>query len=342
MQIVIAGGNGYIGRMLTRELLDAGHRITWLSHRPGRAEELGFRPEEILDVIFEYHDEQGTWVEEVATADVVVNLSGYPIATRWNAKVKHLLRESRIDTTRALVDAIGMARDDALSGPGPKALVNASAIGIYGDRGETVLDESATPGKDWLSQLAVDWEAEAYKAEKLGVRVVTVRTGIVLGETGFLPKLVTPMKFFVGGPVGPGTQWVSWVHADDARGIFRYAIGNDRLSGPVNTSPAPVTMHDLAHAVGHVLRRPSWMPAPTAMLRVILGEVAPYTVFSQRSEPKALAEAGYPWRQPELGAALQNLLGKRSGPQPRVADEAKAVEETPPKAEDPAKAEAEA
>jgi uncharacterized protein (TIGR01777 family) len=311
VNIVIAGGNSYIGSRLTRELLDAGHRVIWLSHRPGRAEELGFEPEEILDVIFEYHDESGSWVDVIAESDVVVNLSGYPIATRWNSKVKHLLRESRIDTTRAIVDAIRMARAGELARTGPDVLVNASAVGIYGDRDETKLREDADLGEDWLSQLAVDWEAEAYKAEELGVRVVTVRTGIVLGEKGFLPKLTLPMKLFVGGPVGPGTQWVSWVHIDDAHGIFRYAIENEDISGPVNTSPAPVTMHDLAHAVGSQLRRPVWMPAPTALLRVVLGEVAPYTVFSQRAVPGVLTDAGYPWRFPELSGALDDLLSSR-------------------------------
>jgi uncharacterized protein (TIGR01777 family) len=310
MQIVIAGGNGYIGRNLTRELLDADHRVIWLSHHPGRAEELGFDPEEILDVIFEYHDESGSWVDVIAEADAVVNLSGYPIATRWNSKVKHLIRESRIDTTRAIVDAIRMARAGELIGRGPKVLVNASAVGIYGDRAGAKLYEDSEPGEDWLSQVAVDWEAEAFKAEELGVRVVCVRTGIVLGDEGFLPKMTLPMRLFVGGPIGPGTQWVSWVHVDDARGIFRYAIGNDHLSGPVNTSPAPITMHDLAHTVGHQLKRPTWMPAPTALLRVVLGEVAPYTVFSQRAEPGALTEANYPWRFPDLSRALDDLLGK--------------------------------
>lgn len=313
MRIVIAGGNGYIGRNLTRELLDAGHDVVWLSHHPGKAEALGFEPEEILDVIFEYHDETGSWVDVIADADAVVNLSGYPIATRWNTKVKHLIRESRIDTTRAIVDAIRMARSGELSSPGPKVLVNASAVGIYGDRAESKLYEDSGPGEDWLAQLAVDWEAEAFNAEELGVRVAAVRTGIVLGDEGFLPKLTLPMKLFVGGPIGPGTQWVSWVHIEDACGIFRYAIGNDSLSGPVNTSPAPVTMHDLAQSVGHKLKRPTWMPIPTAMLRVVLGEVAPYTVFSQRSEPRVLADTNYPWRFPDLAPALDDLLSKHSG-----------------------------
>jgi len=310
MQIVIAGGNGYIGRGLTRELLDADHQVTWLSHHPGRAEELGFAPGEILDVIFEYHDEQGSWVEEVATADAVINLSGHPIASRWNAKVKHLLRESRIDTTRAIVDAIRLARETEVAGSGPKVLVNASAVGIYGDRGDTLLDEQATPGDDWLSQLTADWEAEAYKAEELGVRVATVRTGIVLGDEGVLPRLAQPMKLFVGGPMGSGNQWVSWVHVDDIRGIFRYCMGNDHISGPVNTSAAPSTMCDLTYSLGHVLKRPAWTSMPTVGLRALLGEVAPYVVFSQRTEAKVLAETGYPWRFPDLGDTLEDLLKK--------------------------------
>lgn len=331
MQIVIAGGNSYIGSHLTRELLDDGHRVTWLSHTPGKAEELGFGPDDVLDVIFEYHDETGSWADEVRCADAVVNLSGYPIITRWNSTVKHLIRESRIDTTRALVDAIRDGIDDEagtdhahwsaadpLKGEGeantppssgPQIFVNASAVGIYGDRRDMVLTEDSPPGIDWLSQLAVDWEAEAHKAEKLGVRTAMIRTAIVLGDEGFLPKFTRPMKLYVGGSVGPGNQWFSWVHLDDIVGIFKHAIENGAVSGPVNTSPDPLPMHDFAHAVGHVLHRPTWMPAPTIMLRVLLGKSGPYTVFSQRTEPHVLQETDYEWRFPELGSALDDLLG---------------------------------
>lgn len=305
MRVAIAGGNGYIGRGLTRKLVDAGDQVVWLSHRPGRIEELGFEPGRPAEVVFEPHDRDGAWAEEVAAADAVVNLSGYPISSRWNDRTWHLIRESRLDTTRALAEVIA---DCAHNGSGPSVLVNASAVGVYGDRGDEALAEDSPPGEDKLSRLAREWEAETRPASDAGVRVAIVRTGVVLGEEGFLPRMVLPMQLFFGGPVGPGDQWFSWVHVDDMVGIYGHALTTSSLAGPVNAAPEPIRMKEFAKALGQVLRRPSWLKVPTFGLSIVLGKVAPYMMYSQRAAPKALADSGYEWRFPDLESALRDLL----------------------------------
>ncbi|MDH4140010.1 MAG: TIGR01777 family oxidoreductase [Coriobacteriia bacterium] len=312
MYVAIAGGNGFVGRHLTRELVGAGHRVTWLSHRPGRAESLGFAADDVREVVFDYHEPDGAWVEEVASANAVVNLSGYPISSRWNATTVHLIRESRIDTTRALVGAIAGA---AKEGTGPQVYVGASGSGYYGDCGDEVLHEDSPPGEDQLAHLAVEWEAEALAACEHDVRVVVMRTGVVMGEEGFLPKILLPMRLFVGGPVGSGRQYFPWVHVADAAGAYAYAIETPGLSGPVNLcSPEQVTMHAFMRALGHVLHRPSWLPVPTFALRIVLGKVAPYMVFSQRLGSAKLSASGYEWRFGSLEQALADAVrhSKRS------------------------------
>ncbi len=305
MHIAIAGGNGFIGRRLTEQLLAAGHEVVWLSHRPGRHR----LAEGVTEVVFEYMTPLGDgplpeWAEAVADADVVVNLSGYPIVMRWNDERKQLLRDSRVYTARALKEAIRRARG---SGSGPSAYIGASAVGIYGDAGDAVLDESAPAGTDWLSQLGVAWERETFAVgEETGVRVVAVRTGLVLGSEGFLPKMALPAKLFVGGPVGSGRQWTPWIHADDIAGIYRFVIERDELSGAVNgTAPQPVTMREFSRALGRALHRPSWFPVPGFGLRIVLGEVAPYMVYSQRPTTQKLEDAGYEFAYPEVGPALE-------------------------------------
>ncbi len=296
MRVLIAGGNGYIGALLTRTLLGAGHEVGWLSHRPGRV----VPPESVTETALQDP------AVAVGDADALVNLSGYPIASRWNGSVKRLLRESRVDTTRALVDAIRTARS---SGCGPSVLVNASGIGIYGDGGDDELDEGAPVGGDWLADLAVDWEREALAASDAGCRVVVMRTGLVLGSEGLLPKLVTPMRFFAGGPIGDGRQWVPWIHEADIAEAYRFALERTGLTGAINAcAPSPVRMSELMRTLGRVMHRPPWLPVPRFALRLALGEVAPYTLMSQRAFPRALVEAGFSFAFPDLESALIDLL----------------------------------
>lgn len=308
MRVAIAGGNGFIGQRLTAQLLDAGHEVTWLSHRPGRFPLREGLTETHFDAAAPLGDGPlPAWAEQVAQADVVANLSGYPIVMRWTAERKALLAESRFSTARALGAATLRAR---AAGRGPSAYIGASAVGIYGDAGDAVLTEDAPAGTDWLSQLGVAWERETNAVgASTGCRAVAVRTGLVLGSEGLVPKMALPMKLFGGGPVGSGRQWTPWIHLDDIAGIYRFVIENDRISGPVNAvGPNPVTMNDFAKALGRVLNRPSWFRVPGFMLEVVLGEVAPYMLYSQRPSVSKLLDAGYEFMYPEIDDALRNAI----------------------------------
>ncbi len=302
MHVVISGGNSFIGRGLTRLLFDAGDGVTWLSHRPGRVAP----PPGVAEHAFDPGTHGGPWHEAVAAADVVVNLSGHPIVSRWNKRVKQRLISSRIETTRALVDAIAMAR---ASGSGPGTFVCASGIGIYGDRGDEVLTEDSPRSDDWLARLAQDWEAAAQRAAAVGCRVVTLRTAPVLGREGLVPRLVLPFRMFVGGPIGRGDQWMPWIHYEDVVGLYVMAVRDARLNGPVNAcAPQAVNAREFAAALGRALRRPSWLPLPSFALRIVLGEVARYVLFSQRASCAKALEAGYVFKHPEIGEALEHVV----------------------------------
>lgn len=238
--------------------------------------------------------------------DAFVHLSGSSIGdARWTPARKAALRSSRVDSTRVLVDALAQLRQK------PKVFVCASATGYYGDRGDEILIESSDPGTDFLALLARDWEAEAMRAERAGIRTVRLRYGVILSDAGgALPRMVTPFKFGVGGRFGSGRQWMSWITLDDAIEITRLAIVNDAFAGPVNiVAPDPVRNADFARALAKALHRPAIFPAPAFALRLVLGEMAdPLLLSSQRVRPERLLAMNYAFRCSDLAAALESIL----------------------------------
>ena len=295
MVVAITGASGFIGPRLARRLQNEGHSVRALGRRdPG-----------LPGVEFVRWDASAEPPpESLRSAGAVVNLAGEPVAQRWNSDVKRRIRESRVLGTRNLVNAL--AKLDSR----PGVLINASAIGYYGDRGEDVLPETAAPGKDFLSGVCVEWEREARRAGEYGLRVALLRLGIVLGrEGGALKQMVPLFKTGVGGPVGSGKQWSSWIHGDDVVGLVAFALGQDRVLGPINaTAPQPVRNADFAKTLGGVLGRPSMVPTPGIALKVMFGEMAQIVLASQRVVPEAAQRAGYTFLYPELRGALEQIL----------------------------------
>ena len=242
--------------------------------------------------------------ESVANSDAVVHLAGEPVAQRWTPEVKASIRESRRRGTESLVRAI------AAQPRRPAVLVCASAIGIYGSRGDEILTESSTTAHDFLAEVCEDWERQATAAEALGVRVAKVRIGVVLGKGGgALQKMLPPFKAFVGGKVGSGNQWISWVHLDDVVGILCHALTNP-VRGVFNaTAPNPVTNAQFTSELASALGRPAIFPVPGFALKAMFGEMADILLNGQRVLPRATLDAGYKFQYPELAGALRNILG---------------------------------
>ena len=296
MKLVIAGASGFIGSMLVERLWQGGDALVLLSRKPRspaaapNTKWLVWEP-----------GESGGWEESVDGADGIVNLAGEGIAEkRWTEGQKERIRSSRIDSTRALVHAIAKAKAK------PKFLINASAVGYYGARDDETLTEESAPGKDYLARVCVAWEQEAKRAEEFGVRVALLRTGIVLGKgEGALAKMVKPFKFFVGGRLGSGKQWMPWIHVEDEVGLILFLMANENAYGAFNaTAPNPVTMEEFCKALGKFLKRPSWAPVPASALTLLLGEMAEMLLTGQKAVPKAAQDLGYRFRYPTILEAL--------------------------------------
>ena len=297
MKIVVAGANGLIGKALLRALKARGDEVLALVRRPQEIEGA---------VTLQWDGRDGAWASAIDGADAVVNLAGANIADhRWSDDFKRQVLESRTHSTKAIVEAIAKAEVK------PRVLVNASAVGYYGGRGDDLVDESARPGTDFLAGVVKAWEEEAAKA---AVRSVFLRTGIVLArDGGALAKMIPPFKAFVGGPIGSGKQWMPWIHLDDEVSAILWTIDHEELKGPVNlTAPNPVTMGEFAKTLGKVLHRPSWAPVPVAALKVVVGEFATVLVEGQRTVPLQLQKSGFAFRFTDLSAALEDLLGHRA------------------------------
>jgi uncharacterized protein len=299
MKIAITGATGFIGSLLADRLWNQRHHLLLLSRNPPREtnvtkhEWIAWNP-----------GGAGDWHESLDGVDGIVNLAGEPIAAkRWTDAQKGKIASSRIESTRALVNAIAKAKEK------PKFFISASAVGYYGPRGDETVTEETAPGNDYLSRVCVAWEEEARKAESYGVRVALVRTGIVLDKgKGALAKMVPPFKFFAGGPLGSGNQWMPWMHIEDEIGLILFLIQNGEARGAFNaTAPNPVTMAEFCKTLGDVLNRPSWASVPTGVLTLLLGEMAEMLLGGQRAVPQEALRLGYEFKYPSLMAALQSL-----------------------------------
>jgi len=236
--------------------------------------------------------------------DAIIHLAGEPVAQRWTVAARERIINSRVDGTRELVKAIG-----GLTQP-PKVLLNASAIGYYGSRGDEILTESAGPGNDFLARVCVEWEREAQEAEKFGVRVARLRTSVVLAQNGgALEQMLTPFRLGVGGKIGDGRQWMSWIHIDDIAALMSFILATPALQGPVNASaPNPVINADFTRELARVLHRPAIFSVPRLVLKALLGEMAQVILASQRVIPEAASDAGFEFKFPTIGLALTDLL----------------------------------
>lgn len=290
MKIVIAGGTGFLGEPLVRRLAARGDDVTVLTRNPAKVE-VG------RGVQWDGRT-QGAWAEDVAAADVVINLAGENISEgRWTAERKRRLIDSRLHATNAIVAAR------------PRTLINASAVGIYGDRGDETLDESSPRGSGFLADLVEQWEAAARAAESFA-RLVIIRFGVVLApDGGALKKLLLPFRLGVGGPIGSGKQWMSWIDREDALRLVEWAISTPGARGVYNaTAPEPLRNRDFSNVLARALRRPAIFPTPPFALRVLLGEMADEALLaSQRAVPRHALDDGFTFERPTLVNAMNRL-----------------------------------
>jgi len=301
MRIFVTGGTGFVGTRLVARLRKEGREVLVLTRSAPQTSERA----EGLRFIHGDPSKPGPWQAEAAGCDAVVNLAGSSIFSRWTKKRKTLILESRIATTRHLVEAM-------LKSAKPMTLVSASAVGFYGFHADEELDERSEPGWDFLAEVTKAWEGEAAKAAAAGGRVVIARFGIVLGEAGALGQMKRLFKMFIGGPLGSGRQWFSWIHVDDLVEAIVFLVRCQEMSGPVNLcSPNPVRNRELAKALGRALHRPSLVRAPGFMIRLVLGPFGNVILRGQKVLPRKLLDAGFRFRYPAIDEALADVLTKK-------------------------------
>jgi uncharacterized protein len=306
LKVLVAGGSGFIGRQLAASLLQDGHEVVVLS----RAGNGGASGSSSRTVGWDAITASGPWVGELAGAQAVVNLAGTNLGSgRWTRRRMAEILSSRLNATSAIVQAL--ARTAAQDRP--RVLVNASGIDYYGHRADEAVTEDAGAGTSFLARVCEQWEAAAGKAEPLGVRVVCMRTSLVVGTGAPSLRLMTlPFRLFVGGPLGNGRQWFTWIHQADIVGLYRLAIADETLRGPLNAvAPDVRREREVAREIGRVLRRPSRFPAPAVMLRLVLGEQASLLLDGRRAVPAKADAHGYGFRYGGLPEALAQALGKR-------------------------------
>ena len=306
MQVFITGATGLIGRRIVLDRLERDDQVVIVSRDADRAGRLfAVSANQNVTVIEGNPALPGSWQDAVNGCDAVIHLAGAGIADRrWSGAYKKLISDSRIDSTHQVVQAIEAAVDR------PKVLVNASAIGYYGDTADRTTDESGTPGDDFLARLTLQWEAQAQRAQSLQLREVRLRFGIVLDERGgALAKMITPFRLMLGGPLGSGRQYMPWIHWRDVVGLVDLALKDPELSGPVNVvAPESVTNRTFARTLGSVLHRPAFMPMPRIALRLAIGEFAKFVTMSQRIIPTKAESHGYRFLYPQLRPALDSLI----------------------------------
>jgi hypothetical protein len=301
MKILITGGTGFVGTHLTSRFLQDGNEVTILT-RSRKGPEKGPAG---ISYLQGDPTQKGAWQEAIKNQEVIINLAGASIFRRWTDKQKKAIRESRISTTGNIVEAIPSHPEKKVT------LFSTSAVGYYGFWADEELVEESPPGNDFLARLAVEWEEEALKAKDKGAQVVITRFGVVLGEKGgALSQMIPLFQKYIGGPIGRGKQWFSWIHIKDLAEAFVFLMKAAEISGPVNLcSPNPVRNKDLAKALGRALHRPSFIPAPGFMVRWVLGEFGSVILEGQRVIPRRLLDNGFVFQYPDIDKALQSIVG---------------------------------
>lgn len=299
MKALIFGGSGFIGKKLVKQLIQKDHKVVIVTRNKSKIRQ--FENKNISIVDWDYSSPISFSDKDF---DVIINLAGKSIGSkRWSKKVKNEIIESRVNSTKKIVEAIN---NSILK---TKTFINASAAGYYGNRKDEPLNETGKPGNDFLAGVCINWEKEAYKVRNNSTRIVTLRTGVVIGEEGAMKKMVLPFRFLVGGPLGSGKQYLSWIHINDLIKLILFIINNNQINGPVNaTAPNPVTMNEFSKTLAKVLKKPSWIRVPEYILRITLGQMSEIITHGQNAIPEKVSNAGFKFQFPTIKTALKDLL----------------------------------